>query len=127
MHHQVDALTIGFLIVERTLTIWHAFQANNESLSKEVSLLRKKLDQEQQSYRDAVKAWEASQSRLRTQVEELRSTEAIAEARLQELTAELENTRSQLQASQESTNSAIGGSLPKLADLQAQVRMRAAI
>ena len=42
--------------------------------------------------------------------------------RLLELTAELENTRGQLQASQESTNSAIGGSLPKLTYLQAQVR-----
>ena len=50
-------------------------------MSKELSLLRKKLDQEQQSYRDAVKAWEASQSQLRTQVEELRASEAIAETR----------------------------------------------
>jgi hypothetical protein len=44
-------------------------------------MLRKKLDQEQQSYRDAVKAWEASQNQLRSQVEEVRAAEAAAQAR----------------------------------------------
>lgn len=42
-------------------------------------------------------------------------------SRLQSMTSEMENIKTQLQASQESLNPADGGPVPKVADLQAQV------
>ena len=57
------------------------FQSSNDKLTKELSLLRKKHDMEQESYRDSVKAWEASQNQLRSQFEELRAAEGDAQSR----------------------------------------------
>jgi hypothetical protein len=50
-------------------------------LTKELSLLRKKLDAEQDSYRAAVTAWESSQNQLRAQVEQLRGCDLAAQTR----------------------------------------------
>lgn len=66
-------LFINFIIVDG--------QVSNETLSKEISLLRKKLDGEQESYRASVKAWESSQNQMRTKLEDFRAREQEAQNR----------------------------------------------
>ena len=76
-------------------------QNQNEDLTKEVSLLRKKLEHEQDSYHKSVKAWESAQLELRSKVDTLKDNETKAQAQVDELTTNLEEVKHQLKISQE--------------------------
>lgn len=76
-------------------------QNQNDDLTKEVALLKKKLENEQDSYHKSVQAWESSQLELRSKLDQLKESEASAKAQVDELNSNLEDTRHQLKISQE--------------------------
>ena len=60
-------------------------QNQNEDLTKEVSLLRKKLETAQESYHKSVQAWEAAELDLRSKNDTLKESEAKAKSQVDEL------------------------------------------
>ena len=73
----------------------------NEDLSKEISLLRKKLEQEQDKYHKSVQSWESAQLELRSKVDTLREVETNAKTTIEDLNVNVEELRHQLKVSQE--------------------------
>ena len=73
----------------------------NEDLSREIGLLRKKLEQEQDKYHKSVQSWESAQLELRSKVDTLHEVEANAKTTIEELNANVEELRHQLKVSQE--------------------------
>ena len=68
----------------------------NSSLQKEVQLLRKKLDNEIESYRSSVQAWESSEKELRDQIQTMREKDIRLQKSLEESIAATEGVREQL-------------------------------
>ena len=68
----------------------------NSSLQKEVQLLRKKLDNEIESYRSSVQAWESSEKELRDQIQTMREKDIHLQKSLEESIAATEGVREQL-------------------------------
>ena len=60
-------------------------QNQNEDLTKEVNLLRKKLETAQESYHKSVQAWEAAELDLRSKNDTLKESEAKAKSQVDEL------------------------------------------
>ena len=73
----------------------------NEDLSKEIGLLRKKLEQEQDKYHKSVQSWESAQLELRSKVDTLREVETNAKTTIEDLNVNVEELRHQLKVSQE--------------------------
>merc|ERR1712088_175511 len=68
----------------------------NSSLQKEVQLLRKKLDNEIESYRSSVQAWESSEKELRDQIQTMREKDIHLQKSLEESITATEGVREQL-------------------------------
>ena len=104
-------------------------QNQNEDLNKEVNLLRKKLEQEQDKYHKSVQSWESAQLELRSKVDTLREVETNAKTQIEDLTNNIEDCRHQLKVAQEKLAlvqaQGEGGSgivdSEKVVDLQSQV------
>ena len=73
----------------------------NEDLNKEVNLLRKKLESEQESYHKSVQAWESAQLESRSKIDTLKESDANLKAQVEELNNSIEEVRHQLKISQE--------------------------
>ncbi|TRY63999.1 hypothetical protein TCAL_07159 [Tigriopus californicus] len=73
----------------------------NEALEKELALLRKKLDGEEENYRSAVQAWEKAQSDLRLKLDEAMANEKEAVEKVTNLQAQFDESRLQLTETQE--------------------------
>ena len=76
-------------------------QNQNEDLTKEVNLLRKKLESEQESYHKSVQAWESAQLESRSKIDTLKESDANLKAQVEELNNSIEEVRHQLKISQE--------------------------
>ena len=79
--------------------VWQVCQ--NEDLTKEVNLLRKKLESEQESYHKSVQAWESAQLESRSKIDTLKESDANHKAQVEELNNSIEEVRHQLKISQE--------------------------
>merc|ERR1712083_561205 len=104
-------------------------QNQNEDLNKEVNLLRKKLESEQESYHKSVQAWESAQLESRSKIDTLKESDANLKAQVEELNNSIEEVRHQLKISQEKLALVQAGSSSgsgmvdseKVVDLQSQV------
>ena len=72
-----------------------------EDLEKELGLLRKKLDQDQEQFRESVKAWEASSQELREKLEAAQKAEKGRQEELEEANKKLEAAKQELGEVQE--------------------------
>lgn len=66
-----------------------------------IFFFRKKLEHEQESYHNSVKAWESTQNELRTKVDTLKENENTSKAQIDDLTNNLDEVKHQLKISQE--------------------------
>lgn len=73
----------------------------NEALEKEVALLRKKLDAEEENYKQAVQAWEKAQNDLRLKLDEAMANEKEAVEKVANLQTQFDESRLQLTETQE--------------------------
>ena len=73
----------------------------NDTLEKETALLRKKLETEQDSYKQAVAAWEASEKELREKLEEARVREVASKEEAEAINAKVEEVKRELAETQE--------------------------
>ena len=108
-------------------------QNEKDSLQKEVHLLRKKLDNEVESYKASVQAWEASERELRNEIQNMKTKECESTKAFDENLTALESTRTQLKLAEEKlaeVQMTSGGteveatsrtSESKIADLQNQI------
>ncbi len=73
----------------------------NEDLEKEVGLLRKKIDSEQDEFRESVRAWEKSTQDLRDKLEEAQKVEKERQEELATLNVKMEEIKQVLGETQE--------------------------
>ncbi len=73
----------------------------NEDLEKEVNLLRKKIDTEQEEYKESVKAWEKSSQELRDKLEEAQKAERERQEEIVALEKKMDLLRQELGETQE--------------------------
>ena len=73
----------------------------NDTLEKEAALLRKKLEDEQASFKQSVAAWEAAEKELRERLEEARTKEASVKEEAEALSAKLEEAKREMAETQE--------------------------
>ena len=76
-------------------------QNQNEDLNKEINLLRKKIETEQDSYHKSVQAWEAAQLELRSKNDQLKESESEAKSQVEDLNNQIEEVKHQLKISEE--------------------------
>jgi nucleoprotein TPR len=68
----------------------------NDELEKEVALLRKKLEAEQEEFKKSVKAWEESGNELRAKIEEAHKVDKEKQEELQRVSSKLEDVKQEL-------------------------------
>ena len=108
-------------------------QNERDTMQNEVKLLRKKLDNEVESYKSSVQAWEASEKELRGQIEEVKATNLHSQKSLKDTLEELKFTKEKLKSTEDKLAEAqimSGGdddkltsrtSDSKIADLKSQI------
>ncbi|XP_040583624.1 nucleoprotein TPR [Lepeophtheirus salmonis] len=76
-------------------------QNQNDGLSKEISLIQKKLVANSEAFRESVSAWENTQKELRTKLDEAASKETQANDEIKTLKNDIEEVRKELKEANE--------------------------